>query len=89
MKTTQRALLGIFVLILTHFFICSIVSITSETRSNMIGTCPPRKLLARVSSFSANLDKLKIAYEAPQISVTTSLRKNPPSNSNPIHNKLL
>nr|KYP75277.1 hypothetical protein KK1_007996 [Cajanus cajan] len=87
MKITQRALFGIFVLILIHLIICSIVSITSET--NMIGRCPPRKLLVRVSSFTASLDKLKIAYEAPQISVTTSLRKNPPSNSNPTHNKRL
>ncbi|KAG4907669.1 hypothetical protein D0Y65_054012 [Glycine soja] len=87
MRTTQRALVGLFVLILTHFIIFSIVSMTTETRSNLIGRCPPRKLLDRVSYFSASLDKLKIVNEAPQRSVNTSLRKNPPSNSNPTHNK--
>ncbi|KAG4998438.1 hypothetical protein AAZX31_10G244100 [Glycine max] len=87
MRTTQRALVGLFVLILTHFIICSIVPKISETRINLIGRCPSRKLLGCVSSFSASLDKLKIAYEPPQRSVNTSLRKNPPSNSNPTHNK--
>ncbi|BAT93956.1 hypothetical protein LR48_Vigan02g235800 [Vigna angularis] len=85
MKTTQRV--GLFVLILAHFFICSIVAITDETRSNWIRSCPPRKLLARASSCSASIEKLKIEYEATQRPVTTSLRKNPPSNSNPTHNK--
>ncbi|KAK7343529.1 hypothetical protein VNO77_12326 [Canavalia gladiata] len=87
MKTTQRALLGLFVLILTHIIICSIVSINSESRSNVIGRCPPRKLLARVSS-SACLEKLKISNQAPERSATTSLRKGPTSNPNPTHNKL-
>jgi len=88
MKTYQRALVGLFVLILAHFFVCSIVAITGETRSNLIRNCPPRKLLARASSCSA-IEKLKIEYEATQRPVTTSLRKNPPSNSNPTHNKRL
>ncbi|ESW15118.1 hypothetical protein PHAVU_007G045800 [Phaseolus vulgaris] len=87
MKTSQRALVGLFVLILTYFIICSIVVITGETRSNLIGSCPPRKLLARASSCSASIEKLKIEYVATQRPVTTSLRKNPPSNSNPTHNK--
>ncbi|KAK7357587.1 hypothetical protein VNO80_16880 [Phaseolus coccineus] len=87
MKTSQRALVGLFVLILAHFIICSIVVITGETRSNLIGSCPPRKLLARASSCSASIGKLKIEYVATQRPVTTSLRKNPPSNSNPTHNK--
>lgn len=89
MKTTQCALVALFVLILIHFISCSRVSISSETRSNLINRFQPRKLLAHVSSLSVSLDKLKIAYEASQKSVGTSLRKAPPSNSNPIQNKWL
>ncbi|KAK7280254.1 hypothetical protein RJT34_25316 [Clitoria ternatea] len=87
MRTTQRALVGLLVLILMHFTICSLVSINGGSKSDLIGRCPPRKLLASVSSFSTSLDKLKISYEAPQKSGTTSLRKAPPSNSNPTQNK--
>jgi hypothetical protein len=85
MITTQRTLLGLFVLMLSIFMTCSIVLINSETRSNVIDKFPPRKLLAHVSS--TNLDKLKISNETSQRSVDSSLRQSPASKSNPIQNK--
>ena len=85
--TTQRALVGLFALILIHFIMCSTVSINCESRSNLIDRCPTRKLLAHASSFSASVDKLKISYAASQRSVDPSLKKAPPSNSNPTQNK--
>jgi hypothetical protein len=85
MITTQRTLLGLFVLMLSIFMTCSIVLITSETRSNVIDKFPQRKLLAHLSS--ASLDKLQISNETSQRSVDTSLRQTPASKSNPIQNK--
>ncbi|RHN82181.1 hypothetical protein MtrunA17_Chr1g0207191 [Medicago truncatula] len=89
MITTQRTLLGLFVLMLLNLMTCSIVLINSETRSNLIDRFPSRKLLVHVSSFSASLNKSEISYEASQRSVDTSLRKTPASKSNPIQNKRL
>lgn len=87
MITTQRALMVLFVLMLLNFMTFSIVLINSESSSNLIDRFPPRKLLAHASSFSASLDKLKTPYETSQRSLDTSLRKSPPSKSNPIQNK--
>ncbi|KAE9611684.1 hypothetical protein Lalb_Chr06g0165091 [Lupinus albus] len=86
MKTPQRAMVVLFVLILMHF-IFSIVSVNCESESYVIHRFRLRKLLAHVSSFSASVDKFKISQEASKRSIGTSLKKAPRSYSNPTHNK--
>ncbi|KAK7269931.1 hypothetical protein RIF29_22744 [Crotalaria pallida] len=86
MKTIRRSTLVLFVLILIHVIMCSIVLVNSERESNLIHRFGPRKLLAHVSSLSASVDKLKVAHEVSQRSVGASLKKAPRSFSNPTHN---
>ncbi|KAE9589346.1 hypothetical protein Lalb_Chr21g0308071 [Lupinus albus] len=87
MKTTQKTMLVLSVLILMHFIMCSIVLVNRESESNHIPRFRPRKLLAHVLSFTASVDKLKISHEASQRSIGASLKKAPRSYSNPSHNK--
>ncbi|MBA0736528.1 hypothetical protein Gogos_010071, partial [Gossypium gossypioides] len=47
----------------------------------------PRRLLGSLASVSANLNKLSGAIQDPNKAVGTSLRKAPPSASNPTQNK--
>ncbi|KAI4295771.1 hypothetical protein L6164_035781 [Bauhinia variegata] len=88
MKTTRQTWVTlIFALILIHIIICSLVSLNRETRSNLVDNDSPRKLIAYGSSDSTSLQKLKAANAARHRSAGTSLRKAPPTKSNPSHNK--
>ncbi|XLT37789.1 hypothetical protein S245_068531 [Arachis hypogaea] len=83
---TQRALADLFVLVIIHLIMCSIVSVNCENRINLIDRLATQKLLAHAAS-SKSIDKLKRSYEAFQKSVEPSLKKAPSSNSNPTHNR--
>ncbi|MED6198519.1 hypothetical protein PIB30_067091 [Stylosanthes scabra] len=83
---TQRALTGLFALVIIYLIMCSVVSVNCESRSNPIDRLAMRKLLAH-ASFSTSVDKLNRSYEASQKSVDPSLKKAPKSNSNPTHNR--
>lgn len=87
MNTTRKV--SHFILILIHIILFSLVSVSCESESNdqHVDRHWPRKLLAYSSSFSASIDNLKTSHEASWRSVDTSLRKAPPSYSNPSHNK--
>ncbi|KAF7840733.1 putative transmembrane protein [Senna tora] len=92
MNTTQGVALFVLILINTIFMLCSLVSISCETESNLlVDRYSSRKLLANSSSFSASIENLTTSHEEEEEdswrSVDTSLRNAPPSNSNPIQNK--
>ena len=72
-----------------HLFVCSAafdLHIRRDTihreRSDL-----PRRLLASLTSISADLNKLRGAKKEHEESVETSVRKAPPSKSNPKQNK--
>ncbi|BFG33491.1 hypothetical protein CerSpe_197650 [Prunus speciosa] len=87
MKTSQRILLAFFALILMHAVTCSSLSLHQETQVPGRYRNQPRRLLVSVASFSANPNKPSKAMEDPKKSVETSLRKAPPSKSNPTQNR--
>ncbi|KAK9999761.1 hypothetical protein SO802_019364 [Lithocarpus litseifolius] len=66
---------------------CSLLSLQYDLKICPKDRNQPRRLLVLVNSFSANSNKLDEAMEDAKKSVETSLRKAPPSNSNPIQNK--
>lgn len=85
MGYTFKAFVVLFALIFLHIIImCSVISFHHERR-----TLPSqsRRLLVSVNSVpSAALNKLKGAVKEPVRSVEASLRKRPPSASNPTQN---
>ncbi|KAG2411380.1 hypothetical protein I3760_Q006500 [Carya illinoinensis] len=87
MGSIRRALFSLFPLICLLVLMCSLPSLQHEMK-----ICPryrnqPRRLLVSITSFSANSNELNKTMEDPKKSVQASLRKAPPSKSNPSQNK--
>ncbi|GMN26596.1 hypothetical protein TIFTF001_001355 [Ficus carica] len=88
MKTSQRALVVFFAVILIHTSLCSSLWPHEEEQVHAWERNQPRRLLVSVSSFAASPKKLiSKTLEDAQRSIETSLRKAPRSKSNPIQNK--
>jgi hypothetical protein len=89
MRSSQRALFGtLFALICLLIIMCSLLSFKHEMRVLPRDRNQPRRLLVSITPFSAESNKLLgEAMEDPKKSVETSLRKAPPSKSNPSQNK--
>ncbi|KAG4113359.1 hypothetical protein ERO13_D13G218800v2 [Gossypium hirsutum] len=84
MKFIHRALFAVFALILFNLLICSPLSLHCWRNTHPRVRNQPRRLLGSFASISANLNKLSEAIQDP---AETSLRKAPPSDSNPNQNK--
>ncbi|KAL7194265.1 hypothetical protein ACSBR1_034641 [Camellia fascicularis] len=82
-----RTLAALFALILIHIFMCSSLHFHNG-KSLLRERNQSRKLLSSVT-MSANLHKLSggVATKEPKKAVDESLRKMPPSASNPSQNK--
>lgn len=85
MKTSQRALVVFFAMILMQTSLCSSLAPREERQVHTLDRNQPRRLLVSVASFSAKVTSKTL--EDAQRSVETSLRKAPRSKSNPIQNK--
>ncbi|EXB28988.1 hypothetical protein L484_018404 [Morus notabilis] len=85
MKTSQRALVVFFAMILMQTSLCSSLAPCEERQVHTLDRNQPRRLLVSVASFSAKVTSKTL--EDAQRSVETSLRKAPRSKSNPIQNK--
>ncbi|XP_021278160.1 uncharacterized protein LOC110412063 [Herrania umbratica] len=86
MKSIHRALFAAFALLLFHLLICSPLSLHCWSNTHSRVRNQPRRLLGSFASISANLNKLSRAIQDPKKAVETSLRKAPPSASNPTQN---
>lgn len=84
---SHRALVALFGLILMHFFMSSLLCLHHEIKIHPVDRNQPRRLLLSVSSLSSNINKYSGGTKDPQKAVGTSLRKAPPSLSNPTQNK--
>ncbi|KAM7502696.1 hypothetical protein LguiB_001600 [Lonicera macranthoides] len=87
----NKALVSLLALIFLHLFITSLFSSYHE-RHNFPGKikCQSRRMLVSVNSFSADPNKLRGEMKEKgkiEKSFEDSLRKRPPSSSNPIQNK--
>ncbi|KAJ0084573.1 hypothetical protein Patl1_29859 [Pistacia atlantica] len=89
MKAIHRALVTVFALILVFLLMFSLVSPDHEGHSHYRERNKPRRLLGSVTSLSANLNKLHKAVNDPQKAMETSLKKAPPSESNPSQNNAI
>ena len=87
MKFIHRALFVVFALILFHLLICSPLSLHCWRNTHPRVRNQPRRLLGSFVSISSNLNKLSGAIQDPKKAVEPSLRKAPPSDSNPTQNK--
>ncbi|KAK7856292.1 hypothetical protein CFP56_024432 [Quercus suber] len=87
MRSSKRALFTLFALFCLLTLMCSLLSLQYCLKICLRDRNQPRRLLVLVSSFSANSNKFDEAMEDAKKSVETSLRKAPPSKSNPIQNK--
>jgi hypothetical protein len=87
MRSCQRALFTLFALICLLILMCSLLSFNNEMRVRPRDRNQPRRLLLSFTSFSANSNQLGEAMKDPKKSVKTSLRKAPPSQSNPSQNR--
>lgn len=87
MKSIHRALFAVFALLLFHLLICSPLSLHCCSNTHPRVRNQPRRLLGSFASISANLNKLSRAIQDPKKAVEASLRKAPPSASNPTQNK--
>ncbi|KAL4611930.1 hypothetical protein ACB092_08G161500 [Castanea dentata] len=87
MRSSKRALFTLFALFCLLILMCSLLSLQYDLKICPRDRNQPRRLLVLVSSFSANSNKLDEPIEDAKKSVETSLRKAPPSKSNPIQNK--
>ncbi|TYH57528.1 hypothetical protein ES332_D08G096100v1 [Gossypium tomentosum] len=88
MKLIHRAFFLVFALIVSHLLICSPLSFHCWKDTHIPRVkYQPRRLLGSLASVSANLNKLSGAIQDPNKAVGTSLRKAPPSASNPTQNK--
>ncbi|OAY30232.1 hypothetical protein MANES_14G015100v8 [Manihot esculenta] len=86
MRTT-RTLVVLFALILIHILMSSLLSLHHEREIHSDSRNQPRRLLVSVSLSSSNEANLNGAIKDPQKALETSLRKAPPSLSNPTQNK--
>ncbi|PON48829.1 hypothetical protein PanWU01x14_235320 [Parasponia andersonii] len=88
MRTSQRALVVFFALILMQTLVTSSsLLLREERRVHTRERNQHRRFLVSVASFVSNPKELSKTLEDTQRSVETSLRKAPPSKSNPIQNK--
>ncbi|POO01308.1 hypothetical protein TorRG33x02_030620 [Trema orientale] len=88
MRTSQRALVVFFALILMQTLVASSsMLVREERRVHTRERNQHRRLLVSVASFVSNPKELSKTLEDTQRSVETSLRKAPSSKSNPIQNK--
>nr|DAD43194.1 TPA_asm: hypothetical protein HUJ06_001424 [Nelumbo nucifera] len=86
MKISSRALAALLTLVLFHLLMCSVLSLHHESKSPR-ERIQSRRLLLSAASVSVNLKKLNGKNKEPKKAVETSLRRAPPSVSNPIQNK--
>ncbi|XAR71152.1 hypothetical protein NMG60_11028285 [Bertholletia excelsa] len=88
MRNADKASIVLFALIFIHLLVCSSASVHYSTEIILpTESSLSRRLLVSVASISASLNKLKGGVKETEESMETSLRKAPPSKSNPKQNK--
>ncbi|KAF8041048.1 hypothetical protein BT93_B3077 [Corymbia citriodora subsp. variegata] len=88
MKNSCRAIVAVFSLMLLHCLVLSLLTLHQETPAQYSrDRSYPRRMLVTSNSFSAHLNKLSEAAKDLQKSVEASLKKAPPSKSNPTQNR--
>ncbi|KAL9386259.1 hypothetical protein Peur_019383 [Populus x canadensis] len=87
MGNIHRAFLILFSLIVIHVLMSSLLCLHHERKVQLLDRNQGRRLLVPFASLSANVNKSTGANKDPRKAAETSLRKAPPSFSNPTQNK--
>ncbi|KAJ6944613.1 hypothetical protein NC652_009854 [Populus alba x Populus x berolinensis] len=87
MRNIHRAFLILFSLIVIHILMSSLLCLHHERKVQLLDRNQGRRLLVPFASLSANVNKSTGANKDPRKAAETSLRKAPPSFSNPTQNK--
>uniref|UniRef100_A0A3N7GVE7 Uncharacterized protein n=1 Tax=Populus trichocarpa TaxID=3694 RepID=A0A3N7GVE7_POPTR len=87
MGNIHRAFLILFSLIVIHVLMSSLLCLHHERKVQLLDRNQGRRLLVPFASLSANVNKSTGANRDPRKAAETSLRKAPPSFSNPTQNK--
>lgn len=88
MRNSIRTLFVFFTIIILHEYVmCSAISFQQDLGRLKRSPSPSRRLLAAETSFPVNdLNKVRAGFKETVTSAEASLRKRPPSSSNPTQN---
>ncbi|CAN1750334.1 hypothetical protein LINPERHAP1_LOCUS4019 [Linum perenne] len=87
MKSILRTLFALVALLLVHLLLSSPFSLSREIQILPVPKSLPRRFLVSVTLISSHKSKYSGAVRGSREGLETSLRKAPPSYSNPTQNK--